>query len=224
MTVFWSNVGAILAKDLVSEFRNKETIISIFSFSLLSLIILNFALRPTPSLISAVAPGILWVAFTFSGILGLTNAFALEEDQDAIQGLLLTPASREAIYIGKMLSCLLFMLIAEIVILPIFAILFNLSPFQPILMLVIFMATLGFASVGTLFSSLAMNTKSREIMLPMLFIPIVVPIIIAAVVGTDVALRGGGWQEVSKWIQLMLVFDVIAVVFCAFGVEYVTED
>ena len=106
----------------------------------------------------------------------------------------------------------------------IFAILFNLSPFQPILMLVIFMATLGFASVGTLFSSLAMNTKSREIMLPMLFIPIVVPIIIAAVVGTDVALKGGDWQDVSKWIQLMLVFDVIAVVFCAFGFEYVTED
>lgn len=224
MTVFWSTVGAILAKDLLSEFRNKETVTSILSFSLLSLIILNFALRPTPSLISVVAPGILWVAFTFSGILGLTRAFALEEDQDAIQGLLLTPASREAIYLGKMLSCLVFMLVAEIVLLPIFAVLFNVDPFKPMLMVVMFMATLGFASVGTLFSALAMNTKSREIMLPMLFIPIVVPIIIAAVVGTDLALRGGGWQDISKWIQLMLVFDLIAVVFCAFGFDYVAED
>lgn len=224
MIVFWSTVGAILAKDLVLEFRNKETITSILSFSLLSLIVLNFALRPTPSLISVVAPGILWVAFTFSGILGLNRAFAVEEDQDAIQGLLLTPASREAIYLGKMLGCLLFMLVAEIILLPIFAVLFDMAPFKPMLMVVMFMATLGFASVGTLFSALAMNTKSREIMLPMLFIPIVVPIIIAAVVGTDLAFKGGGWQEISKWIQLMLVFDLIAVVFCAFGFDYVAED
>ena len=224
MTGFWSTVSAILWKDIIAELRGKDIVTSVLGFAILSLVIFNFALRPSPRLTTEVAPGILWVAFTFAGVLGLTRAFVLEKDQGNLQGLLLTPTGRDALYIGKMLASLLFMLVSEVILLPVFAILFNISPFQPGLLLVIFLATVGFAAIGTLFSAMAVNTRSREIMLPMLFLPVVVPVIIGAVVASEVSLRGGGWSEMAQWVQLILVFDILAVLFSAFSFNYVLED
>ncbi len=224
MTRFWPTVAALLWKDILAELRTKDIVISVLAFALLSLIIFNFALSPSPQLTPVVAPGILWVAFTFAGVLGLTRTFVLEKEQGNLVGLLLTPTSREALYVGKMLGSLFFMLVAEAILLPVFAILFNVSPFQPELLLIILMATLGFAAIGTLFSAIAINTRSREIMLPMLFFPIVVPIIIGAVVASGTALEGGPWSDMVKWVQLIAVFDVLALVFSAFAFEHVLQE
>ena len=224
MTGFWSTVAALMWKDILLELRTKDIVVSILAFALLSLIIFNFALRPSPQITPVVAPGVLWVAFTFAGVLGLTRAFVLEKDQGNLAGLLLTPTSREALYVGKMLGILFFMLLAEIVILPVFAVLFNLSPFQPELLLIILLATIGFAAIGTLFSAIAINTRSREIMLPMLFLPIVVPVIIGAVVASGTALEGGPWSDIVKWVQLIAVFDVLALVLSAFAFEHVLQE
>lgn len=224
MTGFWPTVGTLVWKDILAELRTKDVVTSVLAFALLALVIFNFALRPTPQLAPTVAPGVLWVAFTFAGVLGLTRTFVLERDQGNLEGLLLTPTSRDALYVGKMLGSLTFMLVAEVVMLPVFAILFNISPFRPMLILVMLMATLGFAAVGTLFSAIAVNTRSREIMLPMLFIPIVVPIIIGAVVTTETALEGGPWSDITRWIQLIAVFDILALVFSAFAFQHVLEE
>ena len=224
MTRFWPTVVALMWKDILAELRTKDIVISVLAFALLSLIIFSFALRPSPQLTPVVAPGILWVAFTFAGVLGLTRTFVLEKDQGNLVGLLLTPTSREAIYIGKMLGSLSFMLVAEAILLPVFAVLFNLSPFQPELLLIILLATIGFASIGTLFSAIAVNTKSREIMLPMLFLPIVLPIIIGAVAASGTALEGGPWSDMVKWVQLIAVFDVLALVFSALAFEQVLQE
>lgn len=224
MTKFWPTVAALAWKDILSELRARDIVISILAFAVLSLIIFNFALRPSPQITPIVAPGVLWVAFTFAGVLGLTRAFVLEKDQGNLVGLLLTPTSRGALYVGKMLGSLFFMLMAEVVILPVFAVLFNLSPFQPELLLIILLATIGFASIGTLFSAIAINTRSREIMLPMLFLPIVVPIIIGAVVSSGIALEGGPWSDSVKWVQLIAVFDVVVLVFSGFAFEHVLQE
>ena len=224
MTGFWPTVAALVWKDILAELRTRDIVISILAFALLSLIIFNFALSPTPQMTPVVAPGVLWVAFTFAGVLGLTRAFVLEKDHGNLEGLLLTPTSREALYVGKMLGSLFFMLLAEMVILPVFAVLFNLSPFQPELLLIVLLATIGFAAIGTLFSAIAINTRSREIMLPMLFLPIVVPIIIGAVVSSGTALEGGSWSDMVKWVQLIAVFDVLVLVFSAFAFEHVLQE
>ena len=224
MTGFWPTVAALVWKDIQAELRTKDIVISVLAFALLSLIIFNFALNPSPQLTPVVAPGVLWVAFTFAGVLGLTRTFVLEKEQGNLVGLLLTPTSREALYVGKMLGSLFFMLVAETVLLPVFAVLFNISPFQPGLLLITLMATLGFAAIGTLFSAMAINTRSREIMLPVLFLPIVVPIIIGAVVASGTALEGGPWSDMIKWVQLIAVFDVLALVFSAFAFEHVLQE
>ena len=224
MTGFWSAVMALLWKDVLAELRSRDIVISMLVFALISMVIFNFALRPSPQMITTVAPGILWVAFTFAGILGLTRIFVRERDNGNLTGLLLTPFSREAIYIGKVSGIFLFMITAEMILLPVFAVLFNLFPFRPELLLIILLATIGFSSIGTLFSAIAINTHSREIMLPILFFPIMVPIIISAVVSSGIALDGGSLSDMSGWIQLIVVFDVLALVLSAFAFEHILQE
>ena len=224
MTGFWPTVMALVWKDVLTELRAKDVVTAILAFAVLSLVILNFAVNSTPRLTPVVAPGVLWVSFTFAGVLGLTRAFAIEKDRGNLEGLLVTPTSREALYVGKMLGSLAFMLVAEAVLLPVFAVLFNVSPFQPALLLIVLLATIGFVSVGALFSAIAVNTRSREIMLPMLFLPIVLPIVIGAVVASGYALEGRPWSDIAGWVQLMVVFDLLALVFCALAFEHVIQE
>ncbi len=224
MTGFWSAIAAIMWKDILTEARSKEVVTAVLAFAILTLVILNFAVNKDTSLTPVVAPGVLWVSFTFAGALGLTRTFALEKERGSVEGLLLTPAGRDAIFAGKMLGGLAFMLAAEAALLPFFAVLFDVSPFRPLLLLVVVLATVGFVAVGTLFSAIAVNTRSREIMLPMLFLPIVVPVVIAAVAATGGALEGKPWGEIAKWVQLIAVFDLLALVFSAFAFEHVIQE
>ena len=224
MTGFWTTVMTMVWKDVLTELRAKDIVTAILAFSILSLVILNFALNSSPRLAPIIAPGVLWVSFTFAGVLGLTRTFALEKDMGNLEGLLITPTSREAMYVGKMLGSLAFMLVAEAILLPVFAVLFNISPFQPALLLIILLATLGFVSVGTLFSAIAVNTRSREIMLPMLFLPIVVPVVIGSVVASGSVLEGRPWGDIVRWVQLIAIFDLLALVFCALAFEHVIQE
>ena len=224
MTGFWSVVATMIWKDVLTELRAKEVVTAVLTFAILTLVILNFAVNKDTQFAPVVAPGVLWVSITFAGVLGLTRSFALEKDRGNLEGLLLTPTGRDALYVGKMLGVFAFMLVAEAVLLPFFAVLFDVSPFQPVLLLVIFLATLGFVSVGTLFSAIAVNTRSREIMLPMLFLPIVVPVVIGAVAASGGVLEGRSWSEVARWVQLLAVFDLLALVFCAFAFEHVIQE
>jgi heme exporter protein B len=215
LTIFW--------KDVLLEIRTKETVTSILVFALLVVVIFNFAFEPETATMSLVAPGILWVAFTFAGVLGLNRIFAIERENSRLAGLLLCPVDPMLIYWGKLLGSFTFMLAIEIVVTPIFLVLLNLPLLLPRLILVIVLATLGFTSVGTLFSALAINIKARDIMLPILFLPIVVPVIIAAVEATALILQGSPWGDMLTWLQIMIAFDIIYLVVTTLVFQYVVE-
>ena len=217
-------VFAIFWKDILSGLRTKEVITSVLVFGLLVLVIFNFAFEPGSGTREAVAPGILWVALVFSGVLGLNRTYDPERENACIEGLMLCPVERHVIYWGKLASSFTFMLMVAVVITPIFLALFDLPLFLPRLVLIIVLAALGFSSIGSLFSALSAGTKGRDILLPILFLPVVVPVIIAAVEATAVVLDGGPWGDMLTWLQIMIAFDVIFLVISTLVFEFVIEE
>lgn len=221
---FWKKAFAITWKDVLSELRTREIIFSVVVFTLLVVVIFNFTFTTGQQTAAAVAPGILWATFTFAGVLSLNRSFILEKEEGCLEGLMISPLSREAIYLGKMLASLIFMLVVEAVALPAFALLFNLDIFSWQLITVTVLTTVGFVAVGTMFSALAVNTKARELVLPILFLPIVVPIIIAAVKASGMALSGAPWRDMSSWLGIIIAFDIVFLVVPALLFTYVIEE
>ncbi len=224
MREFLGPVVAVVWKDILLEVRTRDIVVSVVVFALLVIVVFNFALGVNPALVNDLAPGILWVAFAFAGVLAMNRAFVLEKEMGSLDGLYLTPVSRDAIYFGKMLGTFLFMIAVEIVLLPVFAVFFNFSAFSPALLLAIVLATLGFATVGTLFSAIAVHTRSREIMLPLLFLPVILPVIIAAVESSAGSIDGGGLGSVARWLGLIAVFDAVFLVVCPWVFGLVLEE
>jgi len=220
---FWHKVLAITWKDILSELRTREIVFSVLVFTLLVIVIFNFAFGGGQDTIQTVAPGMLWVTFTFAGVLSLNRSFIIEKEEGCLEGLMVCPVSREVIYVGKMLASLLFMLSVEAVALPIFAVLFNLDiSFQ--LIVITLLTTVGFVAVGVLFSALAINTKAREMVLPLLFLPIVIPLVIAAIQGSELALSGESWSEIASWLQIIGAFDIIFLVVSLLVFSYAIEE
>jgi len=205
---FWRKVFAITWKDVLSEMRTREIVFSVLVFTFLVIVTFNFAFGNNPKTMELVAAGMLWVTFAFAGILSLNRTFVVEKEESCLEGLMVCPVSREVIYVGKMLGSLLFMLIIEAIALPIFALLFNL-PVSLQLITVTVLTTIGFVAVGTIFSALAVNTRAREMILPILFLPIVAPIIIGAVQASKLALAGESWSAMATWLQIIGAFDAI---------------
>ena len=212
-------------KDVLLELRNREVVATALVFGVMMVVIFNFALNITPETVNVLAPGVLWVAFSFAGVLAMSRAFVAEKEEGCLDALLLCPVSRDSIYFGKMLAMFLFMIIIEAALLPIFAVFFNFSAFSLTLLGAVVLATLGFAAIGTLFAAVAANIRSREIMLPILFFPLVSPVIIGAV-ETSSATIGGSSAAVStgRWLQLMGVFDAVFLVVCPWLFSIVVEE
>jgi len=217
-------VLVLVWKDILLELRSREIVISALVFGLVVVVVFNFALNVTPRQVAALAPGILWVAFAFAGILAMNRAFVAEKEQGSLEGLLLAPVSRDAVFLGKALTSFLFMLIVEAALLPIFAVLLNFSAFSYILILTIVVATLGFATVGTLFSAIAVQTRAREIMLPVLFFPIILPVLIGAVEVSSRAIGGGPGVGIGRWLPLLGIFDALFLVICPWVFSAVVEE
>jgi len=217
---------AIAAKDVLLEFRSRTAFASALVFTALVLAILNFARDPTAVSAHSLAPGALWITFTFAGMLGLNRAFGLERENRALDGLLLSPASRTAVYVGKVAANLVFVGAVEAVALPLFALFFNV-PVVPVLgplVLVIALATLGFVAVGTLMSSMAVNTRLAELMLPVLLLPFLVPPVTAAVQLTAHLFAGRPFSAAFGWLRLLLGYDVIFVAACILLFESTIEE
>ena len=216
-------VLAIVWKDILSEVRTKEIATSLVAFALLVIVVVSFALEPGEQT-SSIAAGVLWVAFTFAGVLGLSRSFVLEKDKGCLQGLMLCPVDRGLLYLGKMLSIVVFMLVVEAIILPVFVILLDQPLFPPQLVVIALLATIGFAAVGTLFSALAVNTKARDVMLPLLFLPVASPVIIAAIKSSGMALSGESWGAIASWLGIIAAFDVIFLAVSPLVFEFVIEE
>jgi len=186
--------------------------------------VFNFALNATPQLVTAVTPGILWVAFAFSGVLAMNRAFVREKEEGGLDGLLLSPISRDSIFLGKAAASFIFMLMVEAVLLPVFAGLLNFSPASFSLVLTIVLATLGFAVVGTLFSAITVQTRSREILLPVLFFPVILPVLVGAVEATKQSLGGETLVGLGHWLPLLGAFDALFLVICPWLFSVVVEE
>lgn len=221
---YWRKVQAIVWKDALSEMRTREIISSVLVFALLVIVTFNFAFNASREVLAVVAPGILWIAFTFAGVLSLARTFVMEKEGDCLEGLLVCPVSREVIYLGKMLGSLLFMVVVEAIALPVFAFLFNLPVLSPQLIIITLLTTVGFAAVGTLFSALAVNTKAREMILPVLFLPVVVPLIISAVNASGLAILGESWAGLASWLEIIVAFDVVFMVASFLVFNFVIEE
>ena len=215
---------AIYAKDIRLEARTKETISAVLAFAIIIAFIFGFAFDPSPTIVAVVGPGIVWVAYVFTGILGMNRTFALERDRGTLDGLLLAPVGRESGYAGKLASTATIMLVVEAALFPVFLVLFDLNLFNVWFVLVALAATIGFATVGTLFSAIAAHTRAREVLLPLLFLPIVLPVIISAVSGTDAAIAGDGWDGVGKWLQFIVAFDAVFLVLSSWAFDFVLEE
>ena len=216
--------AAVFMKDLRLEARTRESLTAILAFSLVVAFIFNFAFDPSPRIVAVVGPGIVWVAYIFTGVLGMNRTFILERERGTLDGLLLAPVGREAIYLGKLLGALTLLLVVEALMLPVFLVLYDLSLLNLWFIAIAVAATVGFAAVGTLFSALAVHTRAREVMLPLLFLPVVLPIVIGAVAGTGEALDGTGWSGVGRWLQLIVAFDVVFLVLSSWAFEFVLEE
>jgi heme exporter protein B len=211
-------------KDILSETRTKEIISSVLVFAILVIVIFNFAFSGSQQTMISLTPGMLWVTFAFAGVLSLNRAFIQEKEANCLEGLMGCPVSRETIYLGKMLGSLFFMLLVEAVVLPVFALLFNVNVISWPLITITILATVGFVTIGTLFSALAVNTKAREIVLPILFFPIVAPVIISAVSASGRSLGGESWGDIASWLGIIAAFDLIFLVVAYLIFSFVIEE
>ncbi len=219
-------IWAIFRKDLLIELRTKDSLNAMLFFGIVVLIVFNFALEPKSESIRSAIPGVLWVAFAFSGTLGLNRTFAAEKENSCLQGLLLIPTDRGVIYLGKMLAVTVFMLLAEVVIFVCSLIFFNLTVWHeiPYLIVIFFVGTLGFTSVGTLLSAIAANTRMREILLPLLLFPVVLPILINAVEATNIILNTVDYRALKLPLTVMSAFTILFATISYLLFEYVLED
>lgn len=217
---------ALVAKDLLIELRTKETLASLLLLGLLILLVLSFAFDPTSDLREEAAPGVLWVAVVFAGTLGINRSLVHEREHDCMQGLLLAPLDRGTIYLAKTTTNLLFMLAAELVLVPAFVFFFNLDLGATFVRLapVLFLGTLGFAAIGTLFAAVSLRTRAREVMLPLLMLPLATPLLISSIQSSADLLAGRPLGAVWHYVNLLLAFDVVFLVVGWLGFEYVVEE
>ena len=214
---------AIVWKDLLAEVRGREMINSTLIFAIIALVLFNFAFDLRVENTAEAAPGVLWITLVFASFLMLGRAFARERDRGTLEGLLLAPVDRGIIYLAKLATNVLFMLLVELVVLPVFVALFNVELRWGLALLVLLLGTLGFAGVGTLLAAMASHARARELLLPLLLLPITLPVIIATVKATGAAI-GPDPLEATPWLNVLVGFDAIFLALSFILFEYVIEE
>lgn len=216
----------IAKKDLSIEFRTRSAFMASLIFALLGIVIFYFAWDSTAVASVDLAPGVLWVIFTFAGLLGLHRSFGVEQEERAMDALLAAPVERESIFLGKALANLVFVGAVQLVAIPAIGMFYNLplGRVAPTLFAVAFLAAVGLVVVGTLFSAMAANTRLAEILLPMLSLPFFVPIVIPAAQATAKLLSGRPIGEALPWLKLLAAFDIVFLVACTLAFPFTIED
>ncbi|HKG94624.1 MAG TPA: heme exporter protein CcmB [Gemmatimonadaceae bacterium] len=216
---------AVAWKDLVTERRTKANFASVVSLATLMLLLFGFALGPDAAALRAAAAGVLWLTVIFSGTLAFNRSYQLELEDGAIEQLLLYPGDRGAIFLGKLAANLVFVLSMEAAVIPVAAVLYHISPppAWPMLLAVLLLGTFGFVTLGTFYAVMASRVRSREVVLPLLLFPMLVPVLIAAAEATVALLNGNLMGDAGAWLRLLVVFDVIFFVAAVLAFPYVVE-
>jgi len=210
---FWRSVGTLVWKDLRVELRSREILYTMTFFAAMLVLIFSFAFIREGEVVGDVAPGILWAAIAFAGTLGLSRGFDRERESDTMRGLLLAPASRTALFLGKAVGILVYMMLVELVLVPMVAFLFEVPLFDhPVALVVVLLTgTFGFAAVGTVFAAMLLRSRSRDVLLPVVLYPILVPLLIAATRGSA-SLIDGDLDGVWYLVRFMSLYDAVFVV------------
>jgi heme exporter protein B len=216
----------IAAKDIRAELRSRTALLSAVVFAALVLVIFNFARDPTALAAVDLAPSVLWVTFALAAMVALNRAFTIERENGALDGLLLAPVPREALFFGKLLANLAFVGTVEAVTLPLFVLFFNvdLGRALPGIVGVTVLATIGFVAVGTIFSAMAVRTRFAELMLPVLLLPFMVPPLIGAVQVTARLLDARPLSEMLGWLRLLALYDIVFVTLCTLAFAAVMDE
>jgi len=214
MSLFARRAFIVFWKDLAIERRSKETLNALAFFSLLLLFVFQFSLGADRERLIAALPGLLWLGFVLSGLLALGRSFVIERENECWEGLLLAPGDKSAVFVGKLGGNLLLMFTVEALLLALFAVFFNvdLAPALGPLVLVIVLGTIGFAALGTLFAAMTAQVRARELLFPVLLLPVQVPVLLATVRATEAALAGEPLTAVTNWITLLVAADIVYVV------------
>ncbi len=216
---------AIVQKDLAAEFRSRELLSAMLVFSMLVILIFNFALELNIDARKSVTAGVLWTTFAFAGTLGLNRSMAVEKDRGCMDGLLLAPVDRSAIFFGKAISNLAFMLIVEAIVIPLYAMLYNETRiFQPEFLGVLLLGSIGYIAVGTLLSAMSVQTRTRDVLLPILLFPVAVPVLLASVKASGGIIANATFAEILTPLNLLIVYDVIFIAISFMIFEFVVEE
>ena len=215
----------LLGKDLRLELRRRDSVLTMFFFGTLLLFVFHFSFDVAPDKMAEMAPALLWLAFLFTGTLGLAQLFQSERENHCLDALLLSPLDRGALFLAKSAFNLLLMMAVEIVVMPLFWILFNLSSWNllPQLFLVTLLGTLGFCVLGTIMAALTLRARARELLLPLVLFPLMIPVLLATIRCMETILRTGTWAEALPWLRLLMAFDVIFLTLGVLLFDWVTE-
>ncbi|HEX6307863.1 MAG TPA: heme exporter protein CcmB [Longimicrobiales bacterium] len=221
-----TRVGAIVWKDLTAERRTKANFNAVIFLAALILLLFGFALGPDTEALRNVAGGVLWLTVLFSGVLSFNRSYEQELENGALEMLLLYPGDRRSIFLGKLLANLAFVLLVEAVLIPIAALLYDIPIWSVILplSLVLLLGSIGFVTLGTFYAAMASRLRAREVLLPLLLFPMLIPLLIAAVQATGAILAGDAMGLSGSWVRVLLVFDTVFFVGALFAFEYIIED
>jgi heme exporter protein B len=217
---------AIIWKDIILESRSRETIASLFVFGLVVLVVFNFALDVTPANVLQLAPGLLWVAIVLSAVTGMGRTFLIERENGCMIALLLAPVERSSIYLAKLTVNMLLLIVFEAGLIPFFVIIYSVPVTGNLVALcaVVVIGTIGLAAAGTLFATVAAGTRARELMLPLIVLPLQIPLLISAVQATGLVLAGQSLSELGNWGTILIAFDVLFVTMGWLAFETISVD
>jgi len=222
----WSRVSAMVWKDLTAEWRAKASFHAVVFLAGLILMLFGFALGPDQDALAEAGAGIIWLTLLFSGVLTFNRCYERELEDGAFEALLLYPGDRRSLFLGKLLSNLAFLLMVELLILPAAALLYGLPILESVLPLavVLGLGTLGFVTLGTFYAAMASRLRAREVLLPLLLFPMLIPLLLASVEATGALLEGDAMGRAAGWIRLLVVFDAVFVTASFLAFEYVIEE
>ena len=226
MSNFTRSLKTIMVKDLKTEFRSRAFLSTTFMFALLVIVIFNFAFNLTPLNTPELSAGILWIAFLFAGTLGLGRSFQVEVENDCIHGLTLAPVDRTALYWAKCLGNLAFLVTVQAIIIPVYIVLYNINVMEFFFRqsAVFLLGDIGFIALGTLVSAIAVNLKARELLLPVLLLPLLIPLIIFAASASSALINGPDMELFESRIKFIAAFDVIFFVASSLVFDYIVDE
>lgn len=223
-SIYIKAVSAIAWKDLAAELRSRELLTAMLVFSTLIILIFYFSLDLDAKTRNDITAGVLWVTFAFAGTIGLNRSMAIEKDRGCLDGLLLAPVDRTAIYFGKVISNLAFMLIVEVITLPVYSIFYNVNLFNAGFVGVILLGSIGYTAVGTILSTMTVQARTRDMLLPIMLFPVIIPVLVAAVKASSGFLLGAEMAEITPWLNILIVYDVIFIALAFMVFDFVVEE